>query len=95
MFKLKSWKEIPIGGAIDTPGSALENKTGSWRVDRPEWNKDKCIHCLRCWVYCPDMSIKTAEGKVVGIDYDYCKGCGICANECPEKVRAITMQREK
>jgi len=19
------------------------------------------------------------------IDYDYCKGCGICANECPKK----------
>jgi 2-oxoacid:acceptor oxidoreductase delta subunit (pyruvate/2-ketoisovalerate family) len=26
------------------------------------------------------------------IDYDYCKGCGICANECP--VKAIDMRRE-
>jgi len=25
-------------------------------------------------------------------DYDYCKGCGICANECPTK--AIEMVRE-
>ncbi len=29
--------------------------------------------------------------KGIKIDYDYCKGCGICANECPTK--AITMER--
>ena len=91
MFKLKNWKDVPIGGVVDFPGSALENKTGSWRVDRPVWDEQKCIHCLRCWVYCPDMSIFTSEGKVTGINYDYCKGCGICARECPEKVKAITM----
>jgi Pyruvate/2-oxoacid:ferredoxin oxidoreductase delta subunit len=28
----------------------------------------------------------------VEIDYDYCKGCGVCANECPAK--AITMVEE-
>ncbi len=95
MFKLKNWKEVPIGGAVDQPGSAMENKTGSWRVDRPVWNSEKCIHCLRCWVYCPDMSIDTNDGKVTGINYDYCKGCGICAQVCPEKVKAITMQPEQ
>jgi len=26
------------------------------------------------------------------VDYDYCKGCGICANECP--ANAIEMKRE-
>jgi len=28
----------------------------------------------------------------VKIDYDYCKGCGICAQECPAK--AIRMVDE-
>ena len=95
MFKLKNWKEVPIGGIVDQPGSAMENKTGSWRVERPVWNEAKCIHCLRCWVFCPDMSINTVDGKMTGMNYDYCKGCGICAQVCPEKVKAITMQPEQ
>lgn len=32
----------------------------------------------------------TDEGVV--FDYRYCKGCGVCANECP--VDAIKMVRE-
>ena len=95
MFKLKNWKEVPIGGVVDEPGSAMENKTGSWRVERPVWSEAKCIHCLRCWVFCPDMSINTVDGKMTGMNYDYCKGCGICAQVCPEKVKAITMQPEQ
>jgi pyruvate ferredoxin oxidoreductase delta subunit len=95
MFKLKNWKEVPIGGVVDQPGSAMENKTGSWRVERPIWNEAKCIHCLRCWVFCPDMSINTVDGKMTGMNYEYCKGCGICAQVCPEKVKAITMQPEE
>ena len=31
--------------------------------------------------------------KEIEIDYDYCKGCGICAEECPAD--AIVMEREE
>jgi 2-oxoisovalerate ferredoxin oxidoreductase delta subunit len=31
------------------------------------------------------------DGKV-SIDYDYCKGCGVCAEECPSE--AIDMEKE-
>jgi pyruvate ferredoxin oxidoreductase delta subunit len=32
---------------------------------------------------CPDSSIEMKDGKVVGIDYDHCKGCGVCVDSCP------------
>lgn len=85
------WKEIPIGGVIEEAGCADEYVTGTWRTYKPVWNKDKCIHCYRCFIYCPDSSVKVKEGKVVGIDYNHCKGCGICAKHCPPKVHAIDM----
>jgi Pyruvate/2-oxoacid:ferredoxin oxidoreductase delta subunit len=43
-------------------------------------------------VSCPDSSILVEAGKVVGIDDKHCKGCGICAKECPTKpVKGIVM----
>ena len=95
MSELKGWKDIPIGGVILEPGNSTEYETGSWRTFRPIWDQEKCIHCLRCWSYCPDGSIMIEDGKVVGIDYEHCKGCGICSTECPVKgEKAITMKLE-
>ena len=59
------------------------------------WNAEKCIHCLTCWIYCPDAAIMVKDGKMTGINYDYCKGCGICANVCPPKTHAIDMEKER
>jgi Pyruvate/2-oxoacid:ferredoxin oxidoreductase delta subunit len=47
-----------------------------------------CFACDNCWTLCPDMSVlKTREEACDGshyvFDYMYCKGCGVCANECP------------
>ena len=85
----KGWKEIPIGGLIIEAGNSVNYKTGGWRSLRPVLDKEKCINCMLCWVYCPDNSIEVVEGKVEGFDFDYCKGCGVCANVCPKG--AITM----
>jgi len=94
MRKLQGWKDIPTGTAIVEAGSSVEYLTGGWRDNRPEHDKDKCTNCLLCWVYCPEGAIIVKDDRITGINYDYCKGCGICASECPPKVKAITMVKE-
>jgi 2-oxoacid:acceptor oxidoreductase delta subunit (pyruvate/2-ketoisovalerate family) len=43
-----------------------------------------CTFCMRCYDYCPDLAIRmNGKAKERAIDYDHCKGCGICAEECP------------
>ncbi|MDR3436934.1 NAD(P)-binding protein [Telmatospirillum sp.] len=43
-----------------------------------------CFECDNCYGVCPDNAItKLGEGARFAIKYDYCKGCGICATECP------------
>ncbi|WP_062313699.1 NAD(P)-binding protein [Demequina rhizosphaerae] len=43
-----------------------------------------CFECDNCFGMCPDDAIKKlGPGMRYEIDYDYCKGCGICAEECP------------
>ena len=50
--------------------------------DKLTWAKDIDIICY--------ISKKAVDD--IEFDYNFCKGCGICANECP--ANAITMERE-
>lgn len=85
------WKEIPIGGVCWKP--ATEYRTGDWRTFRPVRDQERCTKCLLCPMICPDSAILWVEATGdIRFDYDFCKGCGICANECP--VEAIKMVRE-
>jgi 2-oxoacid:acceptor oxidoreductase delta subunit (pyruvate/2-ketoisovalerate family) len=45
-----------------------------------------------CWKFCPDVAIAIDEQGWPIIRYDYCKGCGICAEEC--KPLAIDLVKE-
>lgn len=43
-----------------------------------------CMECDNCYGVCPDNAIiKLGPGKRYEFNYDYCKGCGVCAQECP------------
>ncbi len=43
-----------------------------------------CFECDNCYGVCPDNAVvKLGPGKRFRFNYDYCKGCGICATECP------------
>lgn len=53
-----------------------------------------CSYCENCYIFCPDSAAKIVDQhKVVEIDYEFCKGCGICAYECPSHF--IEMVREE
>ena len=43
-----------------------------------------CFECDNCFGVCPDNAvIKLGPGQGYAIDLDFCKGCGLCAAECP------------
>ena len=43
-----------------------------------------CFECDNCYGVCPDNAvIKLGPGQRFQFNYDYCKGCGVCAQECP------------
>lgn len=76
------WKDIDPGCAVNEPGNAAQYRTGDWRSIRPVWDHTRCIKCGVCYIFCPDAAIlKNAEGYFEA-DLYYCKGCGICAQEC-------------
>jgi pyruvate ferredoxin oxidoreductase delta subunit len=87
--------EVLTSDSYAGPGDA--GRTGSWRVLRPVIDYAKCTParkgkpaCYLCWLYCPESVVsKTIRPEV---DLEYCKGCGICAQECP--TQAISMLAE-
>ena len=66
-----------------------------WRIEKPVFNKDFCIDCQFCWIYCPDISIISRDKKMIGVDMDHCKGCGICVEVCPTNPKSLLMFPEQ
>jgi len=85
-------KKFKVVTSVSYPKKGAMGRTGNWRIYRPVFDKDKCVKCLRCWIFCPEAAIKRNKDDTISIDYEYCKGCGVCANEC--KVKALVMKRE-
>jgi len=87
--KEKTWKEASPAGVCWK--SSKTYLTGDWKTYTPLRDTKKCTLCLQCTLFCPDGAIQlTADKKDITFDMNYCKGCGICANECPTK--AIVMK---
>ncbi len=85
-----TFEEVPENTCFEA--GYLTTVNSGWRSIRPVINAAKCVGCEQCYLYCPDGVIAIKDGKVV-IDYDFCKGCGICAKIC--RIGAIEMEAER
>ena len=93
MPRLKTWRELEPGGTVE-PAGADRQRTAGWRTGvKPVVELDRCVNCLLCWLHCPDSAVVVHGTVFDGFDYDFCKGCEICAAVCP--VDAIRMEREE
>ncbi len=81
--------KIPLA----TPGEGVSGKTGLWKWVKPVIDVSKCVRCFLCEIYCPDNTIVVDPEKGPSINYEYCKGCGVCAAVCSKG--AIKMVKEE
>ena len=87
-------RDLEVGAIVTEPGNASQYKTGDWRSQRPILDKSKCNpKCPLCYIFCPDGCIERNAEGYPEFNLFYCKGCGICAQECNRK--AITMVEEE
>jgi len=70
--------------------SGFAEVVGNLQESEAQWEARRCLscgncfECDNCYGVCPDNAIrKLGKGKRFEIDYEYCKGCGLCAAECP------------
>ena len=78
-----------------SPNNSYTASVADWRLIKPVFNKDYCIDCQFCWIYCPDVSIISRDKKMIGVDMDHCKGCGICVEVCPTNPKSLLMFPEQ
>jgi pyruvate ferredoxin oxidoreductase delta subunit len=88
----RSLADYPTGPCF-TAGHLAETNA-SWRSERPVLTLDRCNACLRCYLGCPDGAI-VLQGSGVAIDYDFCKGCGVCVRECSTHALAMAPENRK
>jgi NADPH-dependent glutamate synthase beta subunit-like oxidoreductase len=78
--RIKGFEEVTSGF---TEGIALDEAERCFSCGT-------CVGCENCYVFCPDASIiKIGEVLSRQVDYDFCKGCGICFSECPRGVISL------
>ena len=53
-----------------------------------------CFNCGNCFMYCPDNAVKISpKTGLYEFDLDFCKGCGLCAKECPCHYIQMTLEK--
>ena len=87
------YETAPIGGMIYSVGNMRFKDLSTSRTGIiPLFIPDKCVRCGECDVTCPDYCFVWEKGKdpktgkegmiLLGIDYQFCKGCLRCTHIC-------------
>ena len=58
-------------------------KRGTTKTQRPVIRFDLCIKCTLCWLDCPDECFDPTDDGLYDVNYEFCVGCGKCADVCP------------
>ncbi|MGQ9598490.1 MAG: 4Fe-4S dicluster-binding protein [Anaerolineae bacterium] len=91
---LPAWSEFREGVAIPAikrgfrlgPRGQSRSTTfrrGTTKTLRPVIRFDLCRKCTLCWLECPDECFDPTPDSRYDVDYQYCVGCGKCAEVCP------------
>jgi pyruvate ferredoxin oxidoreductase gamma subunit len=81
------WRNMLNGGTIDALSfstSGRDNRlAGQGKV--PRFAPEACTSCGICLTVCSDPGgLLWKEGRMIGIDERFCKGCMRCVEVCPE-----------
>ncbi len=61
----ETWQEVTPGCMVFAAGNAANYKTGSWKAQRPVLEKQKCIKCGICYIFCPEGCIQEDAGGLL------------------------------
>lgn len=86
--------KLPLGAVIREPGNTRTSNMTGWRTKMPiiasDKNTDKRLELA--WLRCPDSAIYK-EGDKFKINFQHCKGCGICAKVCPDIIKMVEVKQ--
>jgi pyruvate ferredoxin oxidoreductase gamma subunit len=91
----------PPGGIVPLPGNTAWNDLSISRTGwMPVLDHAACTHCGSCDLVCPDLCLVWGDGaeggryerELMGVDYQYCKGCMRCVESCPSGALSKTAE---
>lgn len=81
------WSNMLNGGTIDALTHTTRGRDNRLAAQGrvPRFAPESCISCGICLTVCSDPGgLVWSDGKMVGIDDRFCKGCMRCVEVCPE-----------
>jgi len=85
-------REIPVAPPVLAPAlraGTFDAVEGGFTEDEARYEAARCFkcgtctECDTCFTFCPDFAIRKKPEGGYEVDLSYCKGCGVCAEECP------------